>query len=329
MTDDPPKEGSEGTNSKPLVEAKISVLNLDLKGLDKFERVASNIVEALKRGIGRFYEPIGRIRDAKADRFVANERAQTMIDVTAKAGELAHLRKRLGFEADELRSSQAARSIEYFLEDFSRRQHNREKTAQAFILASNSEPPAEDASNNIDQDWLTKFWTLAESISNKELQGFLALLLTKETRKPGAVSPLTLNTLSTLTPQVAECLERFCRLSIQEGDEAFVIHPNVFTFQHIGPLEEYGIRYSDLYELESFGLIRSAQTIMLNYAADQAAVSVDYAGIPASLTFSGLQLHLIYLTRSGRELRALLHLTPVPEYTQALQGKLKAAFTLN
>jgi hypothetical protein len=328
MANEPTKEGAEGASSKPLVEVKANVFNLELQGLDKFERVASNIVEALKRGIGSLYEPTGRIRDAKADRLVAIERAQTMIDLTTKAGELADLRTRLGFKPDELRSSQAARAIEYCLEDFSRKQDNREKTAQAFVLASNAEEPTEDAGKNIDQDWLTRFWTLAESISNEELRGFLARLLTKETRKPGVVSPLTLNTLSTLTPQVAVCFERFCRLSMLEGDEAFVIHPNVFSFQHIGPLEDYGISYSDLYELESFGLIRSAQTIMLNYAADQVALAVDYAGTPATINLSGLQLHLIYLTRAGRELRALLHLMPVPEYTQALQKKLKAAFII-
>jgi hypothetical protein len=261
---DAPQNKTDG--SKPLVEVKANLLNVDLKGIEKFEGIATNVVEALKRGIGRFYEPIGRIRDAKADRLVANEQAQGVIDLTTKAGELAALRERLGLTAGELASSQAARSIEFLLEDASRKQDNREKTAQAFICASNSEPPSEDAGTSIDPDWLTKFWTLAENVSNDEVRGFLARLLINETRKPGAVSPLTLDILSTLSPPVAGRFEQFCRLSIRDEDEAFVIHPNVFAFQNIGPLDAYGITFRDLYELESFGLIRSAEAIRINYA---------------------------------------------------------------
>jgi hypothetical protein len=327
MAEGSPKEASE-TASKPLVEVKANVFNVDLHGIEKFEGVTTNVVEALKRGIGRFYEPTARIRDAKADRAVANERAQTMIDLTSKAGELRDLRARLGLAADEPKFSQADRSIDYLLEDASRKQEKREKTAQAFISDSNNEPPKEDTAAHIDPDWLTKFWTLAENVSNEEIRQFLARLLTSETRKPGAISPLTLNILSTLTPQVAVRFEQFCRLSIRDGDQVFVIHPNVFAFQNIGPLDEFGITYQDLYELESFGLIRSAQTMMLNYAEQTFGSPIDYAGLPASLNFGSLQLHLLHLTRAGCELRSLLHLSPVPKYTQALQSKVGSAFTI-
>jgi hypothetical protein len=236
----------------------------------------------------------------------------------------ARMRSRLAYE----KLSQADRSIEYFLEDAVRKQNNREKTAEAFISQSNKEPPKEDTNSAIDPDLLTKFWTLAENVSNDEIRQFLARLLTKETQKPGTTSPITLNALSMLTPQAAQLFEQFCRMSIRDGDQVFVIHPHVFAFQNIGPLDEYGITYHDLYELESFGLIRSAQTIMLNYGPQGFGSPIDYAGTSASLNFSSLQLHLIHMTRAGRELRGLLHLSPIPEYTQALQSKLGTAFTI-
>ncbi|MGC2782054.1 MAG: DUF2806 domain-containing protein [Bradyrhizobium sp.] len=314
---------NEQSNKSPLVE--INAVKLNVTGLENFERVANNVFEALTRGIGKIYEPIGRVRDAKAERAVLNERAQTFIDLAAKANELRELSE---IAPDERGSSLAARSIGYMLEDFSRRQGNREKTAQAFIEDSNQVPPSEDASTPIDPDWLTKYWTLAENVSKEELRIFIAQLLTKETRKPGTVSPLTLNTLSMMTRQIAECFERFCCLSIAYDADAYVIHPNVFPFQNIGPLEEFGISYDDLYELESFGLIRSAQTIMLNYVSNMPAKHIDYAGTRAELNLSGLQLHLIHLTRAGRELRNSLHLSPLPNYTAALAQKLGDAFVL-
>ena len=75
---------------------KISALNIEIKGFEKFAGVANNIVKALSRGLGRLYEPIGRVRDAKADRAVAVERMQTLIEVTTKQIELRELQKRLG-----------------------------------------------------------------------------------------------------------------------------------------------------------------------------------------------------------------------------------------
>jgi hypothetical protein len=132
-----------------------------------------------------------------------------------------------------------------------------------------------------------------------------------------------------MTPPVAQIFERFCRLSIREGDEVFVIHPNIFAFQNIGPLDAFGISYADLYELESYGLLRSAETILLNYAKDSSPLVINYAGIPATLNFSELQLHQLRFTRAGAELRELLSLSPNPQYTEALRNKLKSAFVLS
>jgi hypothetical protein len=110
---------------------------------------------------------------------------------------------------------------------------------------------------------------LAENISGEEVRMFLARLLAKEVSHPGAISPLTLSVLTTITPRVAKRFEHFCRLSIRDGDDVFVIHPTVFTFQNIGPLDAFGVSYNDLYELESYGLLRSAETIMFNFAKDE------------------------------------------------------------
>ena len=80
----PHDENRAESGSKPLGELKITGVNVDLKGIDKFAGVFNNAIKAISRGIGSFYEPIGRIRDAKADRAVANEHSQTYIDLTKK-----------------------------------------------------------------------------------------------------------------------------------------------------------------------------------------------------------------------------------------------------
>ena len=123
---------------------------------------------------------------------------------------------------------------------------------------------------------------------------------------------------------LGQTFARFCRLSIDDGEWVYVIHPHVFSFQNIGPLDQYGISYDDLFDLDGAGLIRSAETLMMNFTEDPESKpeKFDYAGSTAYLNISGKQLHLLHFTKAGKELRRLLHLEPIPEYTKTLKERM-------
>lgn len=313
-------------DSRPLVEIKAEA---NLKGIGELNGVLNNLIKALSRGVGRAYAPLGRYLDAKADRAVINEQAQLIIDLAKKRAELAEIENKLAAAPKALPGSSEERAFETLISETFRKQANRETIADETRLALEHLPPAQDTTKVIDDDWLTQFWNIAENVTHQEVRGFLAKLLAEEIAKPGSISPLTLRVLTTITPHVASRFEHFCRLSIRDDDEAFVIHPNVYAFQNVGPLEMFDISYRDLYELESYGLLRSAETIMLNYAeSDQNRSSVDYAGRPATLIYSGLQLHLLKLTRAGVELRDLLVLSELPEYTKVLRERFGDKFQI-
>jgi hypothetical protein len=327
MTDEDSKPDGD---SKSLIKVKISLANIEIKGLEKFAGVANNIINAISRGIGRLYDPIGRVRDAKADRAIAVERMQALIEVATKTLELREIQSRLSNDRDDLLNFQIDRASSYFVEDLLRTQQNRDKTIEAIAIELRNTTPESDTEEQIDDDWLTKFWKLAENVSNEEVRSFLAKLLVKEASRPGTVTPVTLNVLSTLTSQAAQRFEHFCRLSIRTQNDVYVIHPKVFPFQGIGPLDDFGVSYDDLWEFESFGLLRSAETITLNFEADEGAppTPIDYAGTPAALDFRGLQLRLLKFTRAGAEIRDLLNLSPIPAYTEVLRERLKTALVL-
>ena len=155
-------------------------------------------------------------------------------------------------------------------------------------------------------------------------------MLASEVNGPEASSPQTLQVLAILPGDVARRFQHFCRLSIDDGKDVYVIHPSVFMFQNIGPLKEYGVSYDDLFEFDDCRLLRSAKTQMLNYAENPEASPemVDHAGREALLNLSGKQVQLLQFTSAGKEIRRLLSLSPVPPYTQVLQERLGAAFTL-
>jgi hypothetical protein len=127
---------------------------------------------------------------------------------------------------------------------------------------------------------------------------------------------------------VATRFAHFCRLSIREGNNVYVIHPATFAFQEIGPLDAYGISYDDLFEFESYGLICSAETLLTNTTADPPGevTPVEYAGCQAGIAFDKLQLHRVMFTRVGTDIRNSLHLSPISEYTAVLINRFPKAF---
>jgi Protein of unknown function (DUF2806) len=235
LTDDK-VAGAEHPSEKPFAEVKITGVNVDLKGLEKYTGVLKNALRALSRGIGTWYEPIGRTRDANADREVALTRVQTLIDRKRKEIEFTKLEQELNDQIS-VQPTIEDRAISYVIEEATEEQNNREKVVDAVVLEFKRSPPDSDAEREIDDDWLVKFWSMAAKISREEVQLFLARLLVKEVSQPGAISPLTLRVLSTMTAIVAQRFEHFCRLSIRHNRDVYVIHPNVFSFQKIGPLD--------------------------------------------------------------------------------------------
>jgi len=222
----------------------------------------------------------------------------------------------------------AERTVTYFGTRIVKEQINRESVARKMIEDLQLNPPETTPDTPIDDDWLNIFWDLAGKKSTQDVQRLLGKLLRNEVCSPGSVSPHALQLLSVLTSPIADAFQRLCSLSFDDGKTVFVIHLHVFPFQGIGPLNEYGIDYSDLFNLDGAGLLRSAETLKLNYAEDASAEpeAVDYAGCRARLKLDGQQVRLLQFTQAGRELRNLLAMEPNEKYTEALRERFKGAF---
>ena len=163
-----------------------------------------------------------------------------------------------------------------------------------------------------------------------EIQEILSKILVNEIAQPKSLSLHTLQTLSILDSKVGNSFRKLCRLSIDDGATAYIIHPHVFAFQDIGPLNDYGITFSELLSLDGTNLIRSTESIRLNFGksdglkvGEREYEEIDYAGKNAKIDVGGEQLNLIYFTQAGRELRKLLEISPLDNYTRVLQDRLK------
>ena len=193
------------------------------------------------------------------------------------------------------------------------------------------ELPKNSIEKEISQDWLTTFWNLVGTKSEDEIQEILSKILANEIINPGNISIHTLQTLSILDSKVGNIFVKLCNLSIDNGETAFVIHPNVFAFQNIGPLEDYNISFNDLLYLDGANLIRSTEAIRINFGESDEEPEyeiINYAGRKAKLNISGEQLCLIYFTQTGRELRSLIKMNENAKYTEKLNIYMNGKFDL-
>lgn len=209
-------------------------------------------------------------------------------------------------------------------------QINKEQVAQKTLeYLSTQEIPTNKPENPLSQDWLTTFWNIASTKSEEEIQNILTKILSNEIINPGTLSLHTLQTLSVLDSKVGNIFANFCNMSFDDGRSTFFIHPNVFAFQNIGNTGEFGFSFEDLLDLDGANLIRSAESIKLNFSKPDGYVDgeyqyddLDYASYKAKLDFSGAQLNLIYFTQAGKELRKLIPMQINETYTKALKERL-------
>lgn len=290
-----------------------------LKNIPIPDIIKSNAITALAKGIGKIITSASNIPISYFDSISS--------EITAKSNAKIKLIESSSSEASNLfktDSELANRALSYFGSRIIQEQVNREEIAKKTIHNLSSVSAKDCKEGNIDEDWVTQFWRLAETKTKNEVKEILARILTKEIIAPKSVSPNTLQLLSVLTSVLGNSFQRLSNLSIDDGESCFVIHPNVFAFQNIGPLDDFDVRYNDLFELDGANLIRSAETLMVNYEESEKPTyeKVNYAGLTSELDVSGQQLHLIQFTKAGRELRNLIELVPNQKYTEKLKEKL-------
>jgi len=309
------------------VQIKFSGVDVDLAPLAELQGVFDNLIGTVARGCGRLYRPLEKVLNAKADRKVANEKIDQEIEIYRKVSDL---RSAVSLQADNGHPSASVteRALSRFADDLERKQRNRESVVEDAILLLAEQPPARDTSDKTDLDWVDEFFLLAENIGQPEIRGFWAKILATEIAAPGSVSRQTIQVLRLVSPQTAQRFSHFCRISMRTNSGVIVIHPSVFALQNIGPLTDYGVTYDDLFDFESAGLIRSAQTMMVNYADEpEPPERVDLGGRMAEISWPGNQIQMIRFTLPGTEIRNSLPLEPMQEYADVLTkyhgGRLK------
>lgn len=223
---------------------------MDIKDVAGVSEPIKKLIEVCAEGIGAVARPWLIRRDVKAlvDAQATLEKANLLV----ASAELATT------------GSQIAARIEY-------REAKRHRNLCAVVSEAKESMPNEVSEQPVDSDWIARFFSYAEDVSNEEMQRLWGRLLSGEVSRPGSFSMRALELTKSLSSEEASIFHVLCNYSL-DGAYVFSTDTPLVDFKRkstdfaIGSKEDEwedfyagaGITRPQFTLLEEIGLLSSA-----------------------------------------------------------------------
>lgn len=199
-----------------------------------------------------------------------------------------------------------------------------------------------ETSGEPDQDWLYRFFEMAQDIHNSSMQRLWAQVLKRETTNPGFTSMKALKVLKDMTPKEAQILQRAAALSCSFGSDSSLkllfgmkIHSGIFSLSKRDTVTTINIGnhqlpYSSLLVLIELGLLHATELESGEIELDP-PLTLSYQGKNLSLQAASRGVKLLYyrFSPTGNELCRLLGHKPNMQYYDQVVAMLSQKFTVH
>lgn len=273
-----------------------------LANLGELSKPLTKLVEAVSACVGTLYEPTRIRRKAKAQK-------DAMI-IVAK-GEIA-------------KEQLAQRAAHRLAVQELRHQEN----IEAIIRLAAEHMPEDVSDDPVDPDWVSRFFSECQDVSQDDLQKLWGRLLAREVASPGACSRATLRVLQEMGPQDAQIFEKFASLATFFQDAACIFLVLTNPAAKVRPRrsslggvdwEAYDCGFGELIHLDSMGLLHAKKGI---HCTLKDADEFWQCGTRYLVSFSGKepQVPIIPLTGPGEQLAAVCPTQANDLYSQDMIG---------
>lgn len=249
------------------------LINIDTSGLTE---PAKLLIKKMASGCGILYDPIGKVRQAKAE--VKVKKLQALGEI-----ELSEIQQR---------------ALNRFIQEETIIQQNIENITHLALpqLEKDSRP------NEIDNDWLHNFFEKSKCISDEEMQALWAKVLAGEANKPNSYSKRTVNFMANIDKNEAKLFTEFCSFAIYYGKPK----PLIYEYDHEIYLKKE-IHFEAIKHLENIGLVTYSELSSFGLQKRPKQILIHYFGTPINIEFKGekenkFDLGKVLLTRIGEEL---------------------------
>lgn len=187
-----------------------------------------------------------------------------------------------------------------------------------------NEPPITDEA--LDEDWTTRFFGIAEDISNEEMQALWGKILAGEIKQPKTYSLRTLELIRNLSKIEANTFMKVANFAIKSGNANYL-----FTGKNDEILKEkYNINYSDRALLTEIGLIQPGTFVnyqLLQQPNDSQRIFTSghiIIIVKIKANTPTVQMPVDVFSNSGNELLRLIKSTPPIEYLASIANSIKS-----
>lgn len=186
-----------------------------------------------------------------------------------------------------------------------------------------NEPPVTD--EPLDEDWTTRFFRIAEDISNEEMQAWWGKILAGEIKQPKTYSLRTLELIRNLSKLEATTFMKVANFAIKSGNANYLFKSNDEELLS----KKYNINYGDIALLIEIGLIQPGDFVsyqLLQQPTDSQRVFtsgniVIIAKVKANTPT--IQMPVNVFTNAGNELLKLIKPNTPFDYLTAIANSIK------
>lgn len=270
---------------------------INLKGASK---PITKLIESVSKGVGALYEPVGKVRSAKAE-------AKSMMILA---------------EAREKVDSLTLRA----LERVTHKEIRRQKNIDAIVSGAIEHLPHEVSLDPVDEDWIVNFFNLGQDVGNAQMQKIWSKLLAGEVAKPGEFKSRTILAVKSLSVEEANLFTLLCEFSFITNEDERVLP--LFSHDFFEYIRANGLSTHSEAHLQSIGLLstssiwygtdRADGKIELRYFSDRYLAPPDDSeeNLPDDNWIEALTF-----TEIGKELSRIAGGRPNAEYIKLLHDK--------
>lgn len=198
----------------------------------------------------------------------------------------------------------------------------------------------DETAGDPDQDWLHRFFNMAQEVHNSSMQRLWAQVLKREVTNPGSTSMKALKVLQDMSPKEAQTLQRAASLACSFGGDTsrklligYRAQGGIFSFgkRNIAGninVGNFQLPYSSLLVLFELGLMHGTELESGEIELDS-PLPLNYQGKQLSLQAHSKGVRLLYyrFSPTGNELCKLLGNKPNMQYYDQMVALLSQKFT--
>jgi len=121
----------------------------------------------------------------------------------------------------------------------------------------------------IDEDWITRFFSMAEDVSSEDMQLFWGKILAGKIKQPNSFSLRTLEVLRNISTEEAKIFEKISHYCVRWNQSIFIKYSEKY-------FDNKGLYYNDFMLLKELGIIHDVDSSVINIGTENGFIYGNY-----------------------------------------------------